>query len=64
MRTTGLQGMQGELNGVGRETAKALQNCVMKRPQENVVVGRHRRLCRTCMKCPLERLLISSAFEV
>lgn len=36
------------------------QNCVMKRPQETIITGRHRRLCRTCMKCPLDRLLVQS----
>ncbi|KAG8625323.1 hypothetical protein KVT40_007074 [Elsinoe batatas] len=34
------------------------RNCIQK-PMANALQGRHRRLCKTCLKAPLERHLIS-----
>ncbi|PNS18109.1 hypothetical protein CAC42_4068 [Sphaceloma murrayae] len=33
-------------------------NCIQK-PMSNALAGRHRRLCKTCLKAPLERHMIS-----
>ncbi|KAF2482739.1 hypothetical protein BDY17DRAFT_165384 [Neohortaea acidophila] len=37
------------------------RNCVMKPPSARDIKGRHRRLCRTCMKCPIQRLTVTNA---
>lgn len=39
-----------------QKTHKPLQNCVVKAPPTALLKFRHRRLCRTCMKAPLDGL--------
>lgn len=34
------------------------RNCILKAPPSATLKGRHRRLCRTCMKSPLDRLTV------
>jgi len=39
----------------GRRRADSEQNCVVKQPPRNNLNDRHRRVCRTCLRVPLEK---------